>query len=86
MEKLRENLVVIMTLEIIALIIGTTSNIVTEKFFVFWLLFVFIITVLSIVFLLQFRPKYYLLFLLISLSILLIPIVFVYYVVSKIHC
>ena len=85
MKNLAQNLVFAMTLEIIALTIAPALNINLINYCKIWIVFVFAITILSIILLVKFKPKYYLLLLLAQISILVIPLVFVYFILNRLH-
>jgi hypothetical protein len=86
MEKLSQNLVVVMTLEIIALIISPAINIDSESYYTFWEISVFVINVFSIICLLKYKPEYYLILIFFLLAIPILPIAFLYLILANIRC
>ena len=86
-ENLNKNIVTVLILEILALVISVIFHFIIESpFIIFWGIFTLITNTLAIFLLFKHKPKFHILTSAIALSIVLIPFLFIYYILSKMQC
>ena len=85
-ESLNKNIITVLILEILALVISVTFNFIDSPFVIFWGIFSVTANILAVFLLFKHKPKFYLLTSAIALSIVIIPVLVFFYMLSKIQC
>ena len=85
-ENLNKNIITVLILEILALVIAVAFHFIDSPFIVFWGIFALVTNTLAMFLLFKHKPKFHILTSAIALSIVLIPFLFIYYILSKMQC
>jgi hypothetical protein len=85
-ENLNKNIITVLILEISTLVIAITFNFIDSPFMILWEIFALTANFLAVFLLFKHKPKFYILTSAIALSIILIPVLFIFYLLSKIQC